>query len=74
LASQGFEPSSKTPDIQHISAERGAKLGAIAARDTIILPDDPELLSIIEAWPTLPEPVRIGIRAMVEASKGMDHV
>ena len=30
---------------------------------------DPELVSVIEAWPDLPEPVKAGIVAMVQASK-----
>ncbi len=30
---------------------------------------DPELVSVIEAWPDLPEPIKAGILAMVRASK-----
>jgi hypothetical protein len=29
---------------------------------------DPELQAVIAAWPTLPEPIRAGILAMVKAS------
>ena len=29
---------------------------------------DPVLAALVEAWPTLPEPVRAGILAMVQAS------
>jgi hypothetical protein len=32
--------------------------------------DDPELATIIDAWPTLPETIRRGIVAMVESAKG----
>jgi len=31
----------------------------------------PELAGLIDAWATLPEPVRRGILAMVEAAKGV---
>jgi hypothetical protein len=32
----------------------------------------PELAGLIDAWASLPEPVRRGILAMVEAAKGED--
>lgn len=31
---------------------------------------DPRLGSLIEAWPTLPEPIRAGILAMIRAARG----
>ena len=36
------------------------------------LPSDPELARLIDAWPTLPEALRTGILAMVDAVKGPD--
>jgi len=33
-----------------------------------LAPDDPELRRVVAAWPTLPEPVRAGILAMVDAA------
>ena len=30
---------------------------------------DPDLAKLINAWPTLPEPLKAGIRAMVEAAR-----
>ena len=30
---------------------------------------DPDLAKLIDAWPTLPEPVKAGIRAMVDAAR-----
>ncbi len=33
-------------------------------------PQDPDLRRLVEAWPTLPDPVRAGIVAMVEATAG----
>jgi hypothetical protein len=35
-------------------------------------PDDPDLASIIAAWPTLPAETKAGILAMVAASRGSD--
>jgi hypothetical protein len=34
------------------------------------LSDDPDLTAIIDAWPALPETVRAGILAMVNAAAG----
>jgi hypothetical protein len=34
------------------------------------VPDDPDLVAIVGAWPTLPEPVKAGIVAMVRAAGG----
>jgi len=34
----------------------------------ILLPKYPELANIFEAWPSLPEAVKAGIMAMVQAS------
>jgi hypothetical protein len=33
-------------------------------------PIDPALASLIDAWPTLPEPIRAGILAMIRAAGG----
>ena len=35
-----------------------------------IVENHPDLAALIDAWPTLPDPVRAGIVAMVEAAKG----
>jgi hypothetical protein len=35
---------------------------------TDIRQTDPDLAAIVDAWPTLPEPIRAGIVAMVKAS------
>jgi len=32
-------------------------------------PTDPDLAAIVTAWPTLPEPIRAGILAMVRAAR-----
>ena len=36
-------------------------------------PIDPDLRRLIEAWPTLPEALRKGITAMIEAATPRDH-
>jgi hypothetical protein len=30
---------------------------------------DPDLLRLLEAWPTLPEPLKVGIMAMIDAAR-----
>jgi len=44
----------------------GAQPGAQSKTDSP--PIDPELSALIAAWPTLPEAIRLGILAMVEAA------
>jgi hypothetical protein len=46
--------------------------GAPKASPTIFppVPADPDLRAIVEAWPTMPEPIKAGILAMVKAAKG----
>ncbi len=36
---------------------------------TRLLPDDPGLAAVVEAWPELPEAIRTGIVAMVKAAE-----
>jgi NAD(P)H-hydrate repair Nnr-like enzyme with NAD(P)H-hydrate dehydratase domain len=43
----------------------GGLLGAFAAE---IAPADPDLAALLAGWPTLPDPIRAGIVAMVKAS------
>lgn len=50
-----------------ISGEGGAESGAPRAPDPHI---DPDLQRLIDAWPTLPEPIKAAIVAMVTAAKG----
>ena len=33
-------------------------------------PPDPDLAAIVDSWPTLPEPLKAGILAMVRATQG----
>jgi hypothetical protein len=41
---------------------------ALAVNSQCVTPDEPDLAAIVAAWPTLPEPVKAGIVAMVKAS------
>ena len=49
-----------------VSIEGGAECGALGAQTGQI---DPDLQAIIERWPTLPEPIRAGILAMIRAGR-----
>jgi hypothetical protein len=46
-------------------SESGARSGALAMQSG---PIDPDLASVIDAWPTLPEAIRAGILAMIRAA------
>jgi hypothetical protein len=45
----------------------GAESGALNARRATI---DPTFAAVVEAWPTLPDPIKAGILAMVRAASG----
>lgn len=48
--------------------ESGAESGALCAQND---PFDPQLAAVVEAWPTLPEPIKAGVLAMIRASGGV---
>ena len=52
------------------SDSTGAESGALGAHKPPSPPADPALARLFEAWPTLPETVRAGIVAMIDASAG----
>ena len=57
-------PDKSTPCVN--PAERlGVLLGALAAEITPVAPD---LAGLLSAWATLPEPLKVGIMAMVKSS------
>jgi len=64
---EGLEHPTKTPRNIAPSETGGAESGAQPAPKAI---SDPALADLIDAWADLPEPVRRGILAMVEAAKG----
>jgi hypothetical protein len=63
----GIEPNQHSPNDSTNPAPGGAKSGAPASRPSTI---DPTLAALIAAWPTLPDPIRAGILAMVRAAGG----
>ena len=64
--------SNPRPDTEnpHKYADSETRAAPCAARDAAARPVASELAELIDAWADLPEPVRRGIMAMVEASKG----
>jgi hypothetical protein len=58
----GIEPTQCSPEDSANTAAGGAKSGALALEKPTI---DPALAAIFDAWPTLPEPIRAAIRALV---------
>lgn len=67
MGEAGFEHPAQNPKKTANSDQGGAECGAPPAFSTIT---DPDLARVVKAWPDLPEPVRRGILAMVEAAKG----
>jgi hypothetical protein len=48
-------------DLRETAFPSGANSGAVDARD-------PDLAHLIAAWPTLPEPIRLAVLALVDAA------
>ena len=67
MGDTGLEHPPKIPKKTANSEPGGAKSGAQAASTSI---SDSSLAALIDAWADLPEPVRRGILAMVDAAKG----
>lgn len=63
----GPEHAPISPENLHISFQSGAESGA---RDTDSSPVDSDLTKIIHAWPDLPQAIRAGILAMIQAAGG----
>ena len=69
MEAAGIEPATDpciSKDLQKTIDEKARKSSDLGAKSNQI---PPELASVIEAWPDLPEPVKAGILAMVRASK-----
>jgi len=64
---EGLEHLSISSDKMPVPESGGAESGALSVPER---PIDPDLQRLIDAWPTLPEAVKVGIVAMVEAAKG----
>ncbi len=56
----GVELSAPTPPKTPIPTERGAKCGALDDKN------DPELVKIVQIWPTLPEQIKTKITDLIE--------
>ena len=69
-------PHEKTGYTENSAGSGGANCGAPGAGNRADnppddAPDDPDLVAIVAAWPTLPGPVKAGIVAMVRAAGGI---
>jgi hypothetical protein len=67
VAAAGLEQFAETPEIGGIPTERGTKSGTVGAESELA---DPDLIELVNAWPTLPEATRASILAMVRTAKG----
>ena len=65
IGDTGLEPGRKTPEKTRIPESSGAESGAVGGE---IVPIDPDLQRIIEAWPRLTDAARADILAMVNAA------
>jgi hypothetical protein len=62
----GLEPTANSSEKTALSEADGAESGALGARNG---PIDPQLASVIDAWPGLSEPIKAGILAMIRAAR-----
>ena len=65
----GLEPTDPNPQsipIKQVTAIPETALANTLARESQI---DPDLARLIDAWPTLPEAIRAGIIAMIQAAR-----
>ena len=65
----GLEPGQETPEKTTVSEAGGAECGAQRAPEGQF---EPDLQRLIDAWPTLPDALKTGIAAMVEAAAKSD--
>jgi hypothetical protein len=67
MEDKGLEPSAQVPGKRPNSQSRGAQSGAVGARVEIAAGIDANLVAVIQAWPELPEAIRVGILALIRA-------
>lgn len=70
MGKRGLEHTPQTPTKTPKAETSGAESGALPAQTAPTPPADPALERLVEAWPTLPDAVRAGIAAMIDASTG----
>jgi hypothetical protein len=64
----------KTGYAENSAGSGGANCGAPGAGNPADNPpDDPDLVAIVGAWPTLPDVIKAGILAMVKAAGGKSN-
>ena len=61
MGDTGFEQPPKSSTKTHFLDQGGAKSGAIAEID-------PDLAALVAAWPTLPEPIRRAMLALIAST------
>ena len=67
MGKRGLEHTPNSPKNTHNPELGGAESGADCT-NPLTPGADSNLARLIEAWPTLPEPIRAGIVAMIDAS------
>jgi hypothetical protein len=65
VGDEGLEPTAKSPGNRGVGVQSGAECGAPDSPKT---PFDPELASVVDAWPKLPDAIKAGIVAMIRAA------
>jgi hypothetical protein len=63
----GIEPAAIFPENPVVLVRGGAESGAPDLNEPA---PDPELESVIDAWPTLPEPIKAAVKALVWSVAG----
>jgi hypothetical protein len=63
----GLEHSANSSKKTPVATESGAESGALGAQES---PIDPRLEVLVEAWPSLPEAIKVDILAMMQLAGG----
>ncbi len=66
MAGAGIEHPAQNGENSLGAGESGAECGALGAQNGTV---DPELAAVVDAWPKLPEAVRLAILALVRTAK-----
>jgi hypothetical protein len=66
LGDTRLEQDKETSGNHATGAHGGAESGALGAREALI---DPSLVTVVEAWPKLPEVIKVEILAMIRAAR-----
>ncbi|TWU06886.1 hypothetical protein CA54_52880 [Symmachiella macrocystis] len=70
MEAAGIEPDPKSSGNRGGGDQSGAESGALNVQNA---PTDPDLQVIIDAWPALPEAIKVGILAMIRAADSGDN-